>query len=66
MKSNYGEYQKIWNKSTTIEKAYFVKEANLEHRITIFTDLDQAPNWSDIETQDQSKLREAIRKVRGG
>lgn len=65
MNKKSGFFKKIWDDSTTIEKANFVKEANLEGLVTIFIDLDQYPQWDQIETYHQSKIRDAIRKVKG-
>ena len=59
------EYELIWNKSTTIEKAYFVKEADLLGLVVIFTDLDKSPKWKDIDERFRIKLRNTIRGVLG-
>ncbi len=59
-------FKKIWNNHyTTIEKAYFVKEANLTGSVTIFTDLDQCPLWENINENFRIKLRKTIRMVFG-
>lgn len=60
----HSTFKKIWDNSTTIEKAYYVKEAKVENFVTIFTD-HKYPKWNEIESNYQQKIRDAIRRIKG-
>jgi hypothetical protein len=40
--------------------------ADLEGWVTVFTDTQKAPNWEQLESNHQQKLREAIELTLGG
>ena len=54
-----------WYSATVIEKAYYVKVAELEGMVVVFTDIGIAPKWIDIEPSEQVNLALAIQQVHG-
>jgi len=58
------DFKKIWDEKTTLyQKSKFVNEAKLDHIVRINPTTQNFPEWSELETNFQQLLREAIRKV---
>ncbi len=55
----------VWEKSTIIEKAFFVRVAeeknpNFGFSVTVFIDMMTYPEWDNIDDEDQKILTNAI------
>jgi len=61
----WSEAKKNWEKSSVIEKAYFVRVGELSGDVVVFTDMGTAPKWDDIEETKQFVLKCAMDKVFG-
>lgn len=53
----HSTFKKIWNNSNVEQKKRLIKTAELDHIIS-----DKQLNWNQIESNFQSKIRDAIRK----
>lgn len=64
-KEEWIEAEENWEKSTIIEKAYYVLKADIVGFVKIFTDTGVYPKWDDISDEYQFTLKRCMEKVRG-
>ncbi len=55
--TQHSTFKKIWDNSDTNQKTKLIISAHLDHIL-----VNKQLNWNEIESNFQSKLRDAIRK----